>query len=411
MRVQLSSMAAAVAISSALGLGLADAQSKVNFTGTWKMNPAKSDFGRGAGLTSRLDRISHNDPNLNDTIISQTIEQGEITSTMSYTTDGRESTNYPIGIEYKSSARWVGDELVIESRSPARGQANLKDRWSLSPDGQTLTIRRHASAGLAGSADLKIVFDRQTAPAQTDLDHPQMAAKPAALDDKLQASQQAKPDNTQAGDKPAAQRVTVELKTGERIEGTFEQATPAATVIDVGGQSITIPADKIQAMSFGATVARPSAGPGPFQEAIDELNGLRSVTGSGISYLEYSRRVLDAEVKVDRYLSSAADSPLRSAISLAMREYELASQEWNEAIHQTYRVHETLLRYIDGRMLSEDSKCPAFSQWHDLVRQNFTRNWYIRSFAVDGLISRYQAVLWTCATDQLAEAQRLSKAR
>jgi hypothetical protein len=242
-----------------------------------------------------------------------------------------------------------------------------------------------------------MVFDKQTASAETDLDHPQIPAKPGA---------QAETDRAEA--KPAAQGVTVELKTGERIEDTFKQATPAATVIDVGGQLITIPADKIKVMSFGAVAPRPSAGPAPFQQALDELNGLRSVTRIGISYLEYSRRVLDAKVKVDRYLSAAADSPLRSAISLAMREYEIASQEWNEAINPTYRVHETLLRYIDGRMLSEDPRCPAFAQWHDLVRQNFARNWYTRSFAVDGLISRYQSVVWTCASDQVADAQRLS---
>lgn len=234
------------------------------------------------------------------------------------------------------------------------------------------------------------------------------AGNPPAPEDKPSASQKTVTDQGQTGAEPGAQRVTVELKTGEHVEGTFKQATPAATVIDVAGQTITISADKIQAMSFGVAVTRPSAGQAPFQEALDELEGLQSVTGSGISYLEYSRRALDAKVKVDRYLASAADSPLRSAISLAMREYELASQEWNEAINPKYRVHETLLRYIDDRMLSEDPKCPAFAQWHDLVRQNFARNWYVRSFAVDGLITRYQGVVWTCASDQVAEAQRLS---
>ena len=232
------------------------------------------------------------------------------------------------------------------------------------------------------------------------------AGNPPALEDKQSASQRVVADRAQTGGE--AQRVTVELKTGEHIEGTFKQATPTATVIDVAGQSITIPADKIQAMSFGAAVARPSGGPAPFQESLDELNALRSVTGSGISYMEYSRRVLDARVKVDHYSASAADSLLRSAITLAMREYELASQEWNEAINPKYRVHDILLRYIDGRMLSEDPKCPSFAQWHDMVRQNFARNWYVRSFAVDGLISRYQAVVWTCASDHVAEAQRLS---
>jgi hypothetical protein len=34
---------------------------------------------------------------------------------------------------------------------------------------------------------------------------------------------------------------SIELKTGERIEGAFRQATAAGAVIEVAGQSITIP--------------------------------------------------------------------------------------------------------------------------------------------------------------------------
>ena len=122
---------------------------------------------------------------------------------------------------------------------------------------------------------------------------------------------------------------TIELRTGERIEGAFKQATSAGAVIEVGGQSITIPLEKVQAIYFGAP-ARTANGPAPSQEAVDALRALRSVTGSGIAYRDYSQRVLDSRVKVDHYLSSqAGDGPeLRRAIRAAMLEYELASQVW-----------------------------------------------------------------------------------
>jgi len=64
------SAAAAVAVFSALSLEVGEAQSKVNFSGTWKMNLAKSDV-RAAGLTFRLDKITHDDPNLKDVVISR----------------------------------------------------------------------------------------------------------------------------------------------------------------------------------------------------------------------------------------------------------------------------------------------------------------------------------------------------
>src|SRR5690242_1229034 len=44
---------------------------------------------------------------------------------------------------------------------------------------------------------------------------------------------------------------TIELKTGERIEGAFKQASTAGAMIEVGGESITIPLEKVQAIYFG----------------------------------------------------------------------------------------------------------------------------------------------------------------
>jgi hypothetical protein len=120
---------------------------------------------------------------------------------------------------------------------------------------------------------------------------------------------------------------TIELKTGERIEGAFKQANSAGAVIEVAGQPITIPLEKVQAIYFGVAPGRTSASPAPPQGALDALRALRSVTGSGITLREYSTRVLDARVTVDRYLSSqGSDSTeLQRAIRVAMVQYELAS--------------------------------------------------------------------------------------
>ena len=88
----------------------------------------------------------------------------------------------------------------------------------------------------------------------------------------------------------------LELKTGERIEGTFKQATAAGAVIEVAGQPITISLEKVKAIYFGVA---------------DALKALRSVTQSGIAYRDYAQRMLDAKVKVDRYLSLAWKRPGR----------------------------------------------------------------------------------------------------
>jgi hypothetical protein len=76
--------------------------------------------------------------------------------------------------------------------------------------------------------------------------------------------------------------------------------------------------------------ASPPAGQ---QEALEALQGLKSVTDAGVNYTNYAPRVLDAKIKVDRYLATApADAPARVAIALAMHEFVLASQDWNATI-------------------------------------------------------------------------------
>ena len=96
---------------------------------------------------------------------------------------------------------------------------------------------------------------------------------------------------------------TIELKTGERIEGTFKQATSAGAVIEVGGQPISIPLEKVKAIYFGAVPSASPTAPPPARDALDALRGLQSVVESGLTYRDYATRVLDAKVKVDRYLS------------------------------------------------------------------------------------------------------------
>src|SRR5258708_7272722 len=74
---------------------------------------------------------------------------------------------------------------------------------------------------------------------------------------------------------------TVELKTGERIEGTFKQATSAGAVIVVGGQVITIPLEKVRAIYFGVA-PKPVEKASLSREALAALKGLQSITKSSI---------------------------------------------------------------------------------------------------------------------------------
>ncbi len=136
------------------------AWAKADFTGEWKMNAAKSDFGAMPAPTSMTQKVAHNEPELK-VVVTQVGERGEFTMESSYTTDGKECINQTRMGERKSTLKWEGDTLVIDSRMEFQGNAvTITDRWTLSEDGRTLTIRRHFSSSM-GEGDSTIVLEKQ----------------------------------------------------------------------------------------------------------------------------------------------------------------------------------------------------------------------------------------------------------
>jgi hypothetical protein len=148
--------AAAVVLFSGLPLTAADP----NLSGDWKLNLAKSDYGKFPAPTSVTRKIDHNSSKL---IITTTQNgfQGEVTTKLTYTTDGKESVNEVAGGQSKGTAQWVGGMLIIESSREFQGVAlKQKEIWRLSSDGKTLTIDSHVSIP-NGEFDVKQVFDKQ----------------------------------------------------------------------------------------------------------------------------------------------------------------------------------------------------------------------------------------------------------
>jgi hypothetical protein len=142
----------------ALCVGLT--QAKPNFTGDWKVNFAKSNFGEMPPPDKFEQKITHNDPDLK---VAMTIAGGfgEFNLDYTYTTDGKECMNKsPMG-ETNSVVKWDGDTLVIASKSTfENGEMSMTDRWTLSEDGKTLTMQRHFSGGM-GEGDQTIAMEKQ----------------------------------------------------------------------------------------------------------------------------------------------------------------------------------------------------------------------------------------------------------
>lgn len=132
-----------------------------DFSGNWKLDPGKSEFGEFPKPSSMTVKVAHAEPKLTvDLKIAG--EMGEFEFTSNYTTDGKECTNQgPGGSEIKSTVRWDGEALLIDSKGAFGETAYVaKEKWSLAEDRKTLTVLRHFSSSM-GELDQKVVMQKE----------------------------------------------------------------------------------------------------------------------------------------------------------------------------------------------------------------------------------------------------------
>jgi hypothetical protein len=136
------------------------ALAKPNFTGDWKLNASKSEFGQMPPPSSMSQKISHEDPKLKSAV-KQAGQQGEFEMESTYTTDGKENTNEVFGQAVKSTAKWEGDTLVIESKMRfGENDMTIVEKWTLSEDGKTLTKAQLFKSAM-GEGQIKLVMEKQ----------------------------------------------------------------------------------------------------------------------------------------------------------------------------------------------------------------------------------------------------------
>jgi len=133
-----------------------------NFSGIWKMDLEKSEFGPQTPPQSAEYVVRH----VGATISFNYTQDGK-TTRVDLTPDNQEritSTTEETAVWTK--AYWSGDVLVIESRERKRygTQANVgvswTSRWSLSPDRQQLLIERKIHT-VDGDIAQKVLCERQ----------------------------------------------------------------------------------------------------------------------------------------------------------------------------------------------------------------------------------------------------------
>ena len=122
------------------------AQETPNFTGTWTLDAAKSDFGPIPPPESIVMVIDHKEPTIKVNATQKT-PMGEATNDSTYTTDGKDNINKmrsPAGEQdVKSTTKWNGKTLATSRTIDAQGMTvGIEETWELSADGKVLTINR-----------------------------------------------------------------------------------------------------------------------------------------------------------------------------------------------------------------------------------------------------------------------------
>jgi hypothetical protein len=199
----------------------------------------------------------------------------------------------------------------------------------------------------------------------------------------------------------------IELKTDQRIEGAFKQATSRIVSVEVGGQTITFTRDKVRAIYFGAGPGLASL-PSLREDALRSLKGLQSAVAGGIGYRDYAPRVIDAKIVVDRYLDQdKADSEIvKTAIRAAMGYYVLASTAWNYSISPPN---------VSVRTLALDplvNGCPSAQDTIRDGRKSDVARIVADQGQTDGVSLAFGfSSFWPCASNKITEAENAIRAQ
>lgn len=137
---------------------------KPDFSGTWNVDLAKSDFGPTPPPESIVQVIVHKEPALK---VSSTVKSsmGTISNERNLTTDGKENAYTLKGSAgeqaVKSTSTWSGKKLLTTMKVDTQGVTiDINDAWELSADGKVLTMTREIKTP-QGDFNQKAVYNKQ----------------------------------------------------------------------------------------------------------------------------------------------------------------------------------------------------------------------------------------------------------
>jgi len=129
-----------------------------DYSGIWKLNAARSELQSMNEPAAVTLRIEHRGVKIHCTALPS---EGSTPVSWDYTTDQKEA-RYKVGDTSRNSRlKWEGDALLVNTLVNGRDRSyTVMDRWKMSRDGKTLTIRRQVES-LGGESEALLVYEKQ----------------------------------------------------------------------------------------------------------------------------------------------------------------------------------------------------------------------------------------------------------
>ncbi|MEA2564373.1 MAG: hypothetical protein QOH06_5877 [Acidobacteriota bacterium] len=158
---------------------LAQEAPRPDFSGTWKLDKAKSTLQAPAPDTSIL-YIDHSDPRFWLTRAHVVDGEADLFS-IHVLTEAKEEVRKWQDHRTVNRCRWEGDKLILESRDrKGRKESLAVMKFSLSPDGRTLTMEERLT-GPGRKVEHTLVLQRETTPPTLDVTEADLAEIKAAV--------------------------------------------------------------------------------------------------------------------------------------------------------------------------------------------------------------------------------------
>jgi hypothetical protein len=148
-------------------------KSHPDFSGTWRIDRSKSDFGLFSDRPlSKADAtlvVEHRDPELKVRRTLSLNGQEEVKEFAYYTDERGETNQATLGVgEVKSKTKWDGDRVISEASITRRGRSgpytlDVTQKWQLSSGGKALTnttVIRNKEGEQETVEELKLVYRR-----------------------------------------------------------------------------------------------------------------------------------------------------------------------------------------------------------------------------------------------------------